>query len=127
MSLDQTPAESADELAARLGEAIADLPEYEAFEAAKRDVEESEELQAQIAEFEQRREEFSLARQSGEATEADLAELKRAQRELHSQPAMAAYLDAQAELQDRLEALNEAVSAPLDVDFGGEAGGCCQD
>jgi cell fate (sporulation/competence/biofilm development) regulator YlbF (YheA/YmcA/DUF963 family) len=40
---------------------------------------------------------------------------------------MAEYLEAQAALQDRLETVNEAISEPLAVDFGGEAGGCCQD
>jgi cell fate (sporulation/competence/biofilm development) regulator YlbF (YheA/YmcA/DUF963 family) len=40
---------------------------------------------------------------------------------------MAEYLEAQSELQDRLESVNEAISDPLAVDFGGEAGGCCQD
>jgi cell fate (sporulation/competence/biofilm development) regulator YlbF (YheA/YmcA/DUF963 family) len=42
-------------------------------------------------------------------------------------PKMATYLDAQEALQDRLESVNEAISEPLAVDFGGEAGGCCQD
>jgi cell fate (sporulation/competence/biofilm development) regulator YlbF (YheA/YmcA/DUF963 family) len=40
---------------------------------------------------------------------------------------MAEYLEAQAALQERLETVNEAISEPLAVDFGGEAGGCCQD
>jgi len=40
---------------------------------------------------------------------------------------MEEYLDAQEELQNKLEAVNKAISEPLAVDFGGEAGGCCQD
>jgi cell fate (sporulation/competence/biofilm development) regulator YlbF (YheA/YmcA/DUF963 family) len=40
---------------------------------------------------------------------------------------MAEYLDAQEELQDKLESVNMAISEELAVDFGGEAGGCCQD
>jgi cell fate (sporulation/competence/biofilm development) regulator YlbF (YheA/YmcA/DUF963 family) len=127
MSLDQTPAETADDLARELGSAIADLPEYEAFAAARAEVQSSADLQEQISEFEQLRQEFSMARQAGEATEEDLQRVQRAQEDLHSQPAMARYLEAQEELQDRLEELNRAISEPLTVDFGGEAGGCCHD
>ncbi|MFB6135634.1 MAG: YlbF family regulator [Halobacteriaceae archaeon] len=119
--------ESVEELGRELGERIADLPEYEAFEEAKREVEAADGLQSEISEFEQLRQEFMLAQQTGEATQEDVEELKRAQRELHGHPKMAAYLEAKEELQDRLEAVNEAVSDPLEVDFGGEAGGCCHD
>lgn len=68
-----------------------------------------------------------MARQAGEATEEGLKRVQRAQEDLHSKPKMATYLAAQEELQERLETLNEAISEPLTVDFGGEAGGCCQD
>ncbi|MFC7165798.1 YlbF family regulator [Halospeciosus flavus] len=116
-----------DELAAQLGEAIADLPEYQRFESVKAEVEADENLQEQINQFQQKQQEFMLARQSGDATQQDVRDLQDAQRDLHSHPVMADYLEAQEELTDRLETLNEAISAPLDVDFGGEAGGCCQD
>lgn len=116
-----------EEIATDLGEAITDLPEYEAFEAAKAEVEESPEVQAKIDEFERTREEFMLARQSGSASQEDLQELQASQEELHSMPVMAEYLEAKAALGKRLEAVNEAISAPLALDFGEEAGGCCQD
>ena len=119
--------ERADELARKLGEAVSALPEYEAFEAAKAAVEADEELQERIREFERLREEFVLARQSGEVDDGDVARVKRAQRELHGHPVMAEYLDAKETLEDRLGGLNEAISEPLVVDFGGEAGGCCQE
>jgi len=131
MSLDHDSSglerESVDELARELGNAIATLPEHQAFEEAERAVEEDDDLQEQITEFERLRQEFGLARQAGEATQADVDELERAQRELHEHPVMADYLAAKEELQARLEPLNETVSAPLAVDFGGEAGGCCRD
>jgi cell fate (sporulation/competence/biofilm development) regulator YlbF (YheA/YmcA/DUF963 family) len=131
MSLEQSGERTDDAdveaLASDLGAAIRDLPEYQAFEEARTAVAESEGLQAEISEFEQLRQEFSLARQAGEATEEGLQRVKRAQEELHARPKMAAYLSAQEELQDRLEDLNRAISEPLAVDFGGEAGGCCQD
>lgn len=114
-------------LGRELGEAIRGLPEYEAFEEARAAVENSEELQEQIQDFEGLRQEFMLARQTGDATQEDLEELQRAQSELHSQPVMAEYLDAQQRLDARLEAVNEAISEPLAVDFGEQAGGCCQD
>lgn len=116
-----------EDLASELGDAIAALPEYQAFEDAKADVEADEDAQEKIDEFEQLRQEFMLARQTGEATQEDLRELQRAQQELHDIPVMADFLETQAELEARLEALNEAISEPLAVDFGEEAGGCCHD
>jgi cell fate (sporulation/competence/biofilm development) regulator YlbF (YheA/YmcA/DUF963 family) len=116
-----------EELGTDLGEAIAETPEYEAFEEAKAAVEADDEVQSQIAEFHQVRERYMRARQTGGATEDLLREVQSTQEELHAMPKMASYLDAQDRLQDRLEAVNEAISEPLAVDFGGEAGGCCQD
>jgi cell fate (sporulation/competence/biofilm development) regulator YlbF (YheA/YmcA/DUF963 family) len=40
---------------------------------------------------------------------------------------MREFLQAQNELELRLQALNEHISDALDVDFGEKAGGCCQD
>jgi cell fate (sporulation/competence/biofilm development) regulator YlbF (YheA/YmcA/DUF963 family) len=116
-----------EEMGRELGEAIADTPEYEAFEETKAAVEADDEVQSKIREFQSLREEFMMARQAGDATQEGLQRVQAAQEELHSMPAMAEYLEAQSELQDRLEAVNEAISEPLAVDFGGEAGGCCQD
>lgn len=124
MSVETSRLES---LGRELGEAIAETPEYEAFEEAKAAVEADDETQEKIQEFERLREEFMVARQTGQATEEDMRTVQRVQRELHGMPKMADYLAAQEDLQTRLEAVNEAISDPLAVDFGGEAGGCCQD
>jgi cell fate (sporulation/competence/biofilm development) regulator YlbF (YheA/YmcA/DUF963 family) len=121
------PEHAVDELARDLGEAITDLPEYQAFMEAKEQVEASEEAQEKIEEFERIREEFMLARQTGEATNEDLRTLQEAQESLHDVPVMSDYLAAQNELELRLQELNELVSDPLAVDFGEKAGGCCQD
>ena len=110
-----------------LGEAVAETPEYRAFEEARETVENDDEAQEKISEFEQIRQEFMVARQTGSATEEDVQEVKRAQEELHSLPVMKEFLEAQKAMQERLEALNRAISEPLAVDFGGEAGGCCHD
>jgi len=117
----------ATELATDLGEAIADLPTYERFVEAKAAVEADEEAQERVREFEQLREEFMLARQTGDATNEDLRELQRAQQELHDIPVMSEFLQARSELELELQELNEAISAPLKLDFGEKAGGCCQD
>jgi cell fate (sporulation/competence/biofilm development) regulator YlbF (YheA/YmcA/DUF963 family) len=122
-----TQTTSLEELGRELGEAIAETPEYRAFEEAKADVEADDEVQAMISEFEQLREEFMFARQAGQATQEDLEEVQTKQEELHSMPPMETYLEAQADLQLRLEDVNRAISDPLAVDFGGEAGGCCRD
>ena len=119
--------EGVDALARELGEEIANLPVYERYQEAKQEVEADEALQEEIREFEQIREEFMLARQTGEATREDLRTLQDAQEELHERPKLSDYLQAQNELELRLQELNEVVSEPLTVDFGGKAGGCCED
>ncbi|MFT4884172.1 MAG: cell fate (sporulation/competence/biofilm development) regulator YlbF (YheA/YmcA/DUF963 family) [Natronomonas sp.] len=131
MSVETTPegdlTSDVDELATELGEAITDLPAYQEFLEAKQAVEADEELQEEIREFEQIREEFMMARQSGTATNDDLRELQSAQQELHEKPKMSAYLQAQSEVELKLQELNEIISEPLEVDFGQKAGGCCED
>ncbi|MDB9301994.1 YlbF family regulator [Halorubrum ezzemoulense] len=124
MSVEQV---SIEDLGRELGERIAETPEYERFEETRAAVQRDEEVQAAIDEFEQLRAEFMQARQTGQATNAELQRVQEAQDELHSMPVMSKYLDAQDELNETLEAINEAISEPLAVDFGGEAGGCCQD
>ncbi len=130
----ETPAETSgsdiaevEELAGELGAAISNLSAYERFAEARAAVQADPELQERIQSFEQLRQEFAMARQSGEATQEDVQEIQRAQEELHSDPTMAEFLDAKEALQNELETLNEAISEPLSIDFGGEAGGCCQD
>ena len=114
-------------LAHDLGAALAESPEHEAFVAAEAAVEEDEETQRRIAEFEHKRSAFVADRERGEATRADLKELERLQSELHEMDVVAEYLETKAELEARLDAVNDAISAPLAVDFGGRAGGCCMD
>lgn len=123
----EAPDHRATELAQELGEAITEMPAYQEFLETKEAVENHEEAQEKIREFEQVREEFMLARQTGEATQEDLRHLQSTQEELHSIPVMSDYLAAQSDLELRLQALNEEISAPLEVDFGGKAGGCCED
>ena len=129
MSTELVDGESADleAMGRELGEAVAETPEYRAFEAAREAVENDDEAQQKIAEFERLRQEFMVARQTGDATDEDVQRVKQTQRELHALPVMKEYLEAQEAMQERLESLNEAISDPLSVDFGGEAGGCCQD
>ena len=117
----------ATELASDLGAAVQRLGSYERFTAAKEAVESDEEAQAKIQEFEQLREEFMMARQSGDASNEDLRELQAAQEQLNELPVMAEYLDAQEQMETELQELNKMISAPLSVDFGEKAGGCCQD
>ena len=114
-------------LATELGAAIADSSTYRRFEEAKAAVQNDEETQQRISEFEQLRQEFAVAKQAGQADRETMEKVQAAQQELHSLSVMQEYVEAQDELQDRLEALNEAISDPLAVDFGGKAGGCCHD
>jgi len=116
-----------EELGRELGEKIAETPAYGRFEAAKRAVQDDDEAQEKIAEVERLRDEFVAARETGEATQEHVAKLQQAQNELHSMDVMEEYLNAQEALQSQLEDINRAISEPLAVDFGGEAGGCCHD
>lgn len=116
-----------EELAGDLGTALADTPEYERFIETKAAVEGSEDAQQKVSEFQRLRDEFVHARQTGEATEADLRTLQNAQQELHEVPEMAEFLEAQDELDARLERINDAISTDLGIDFGDRIGSCCQD
>jgi len=116
-----------EDLGRELGERIAESPEHEAFQAASQAVENDAETQEAIQEFEELRHEFMMKQEAGTADRQSMREVQAAQRELHSMPLMEEYLDAKEELQDKLEAVNKAISEPIAVDFGGEAGGCCQD
>lgn len=132
MSVDTEPRDDVaegrvDELATEFGEAITEMPIYQRFAEAKRAVEADEEAQERIKKFEAIREDFQLARQTGQADEEDLRELQAAQEELHELDVMSDYLAAQSELELRLQELNEIVSDELVVDFGEKAGGCCED
>jgi cell fate (sporulation/competence/biofilm development) regulator YlbF (YheA/YmcA/DUF963 family) len=123
---ESTP-DSLESVARRLGRVLAENPEHERFAAARSAVQESTEAQERIAEFEQLRDEYSMARRAGDADRAALAELKEAQQELHDLPVMAEYLEAQAALDDRLDVIADAISEPLEVDFAERASGCCED
>ncbi|WP_247009214.1 YlbF family regulator [Halorientalis litorea] len=131
MSIDTEAADAAestvDQLSAQLGEAIADMPAYQEFVEKKAAVENDAEAQEKVQEFEEFREEFMLARQTGDATQEDLRELQAKQEQLHDIPVMAEFLQAQNELELRLQEINEQISAPLALDFGQKAGGCCED
>ncbi|NHN58673.1 MULTISPECIES: YlbF family regulator [Halorussus] len=116
-----------EELAGELGEAIAETPEYRRFEETKAAVEQDDEAQEKVKEFEQLRQEFMLARQTGEATQEDVQKVRQAQQELHSMPVMEEYLQAQEALETKMETINKAISDPLAVDFGDQASGCCED
>jgi len=116
-----------EEMGRELGEAIADTPAYERFEEARAAVQNDDDAQAKIAEVERLRDEFVAARETGDATQEHVAKLQAAQNDLHSMPVMEEYLNAQEALQSQLEDVNRSISEPLSVDFGGEAGGCCQD
>lgn len=116
-----------DQLATEFGEAITEMPVYQRFAEAKEAVEANEDAQERIQEFESIREDFMLARQTGQADKDDLRELQAAQEELHELDVMSDFLAAQSELELRLQELNETVSEQLVVDFGQKAGGCCED
>jgi cell fate (sporulation/competence/biofilm development) regulator YlbF (YheA/YmcA/DUF963 family) len=119
-------AKTVEDLGTELGERIAATDEYQRFEEAKAAVEASEEAQQRIREFESLRAELNTARQTGSADQELVDDVRQAQHELHSLPEMAEFLDAQEAMEAKLDAVNDAISSQLVVDFGGEAGGCCQ-
>lgn len=116
-----------EDLGSALGAAIEELPEYQAFQAAQQAVESSTEAQQKIEEFESKRESLMVAKQLGNATQDDVAELRAIQDELHAIPVMEDFLEAQQELDERLAALNTAISNDLEIDFASQAGSCCHD
>ena len=127
MSVDLERTADIETLGGTLGEAITDLPEYEAYKAAEQAIKDDDTAQEYIERFEERREGFMLARNVGEATKEDAQELRAIQDELHALPVMQEFLAAKKELDERLLSINEAISAELDIDFAGAAGSCCHD
>jgi len=130
MSIDtETPTTDtdADRLARELGDAITGLPEYQGYLDAKAAVESDQQAQERIEEFEQVREEYLVARQTNQAEDSDKQALTDAKRRLHALPVMKTYLRKQAALENRLQELDDLISQPLAVDFGEQAGSCCQD
>ena len=125
--IDATAGSQPETVANDLGAAIADTPEYERFVETKAAVERSPDAQQKVQEFERLRDQFVQARQTGEATQDDLETLQNAQQELHEVPEMAEFLQAQDELDARLERLNQEITADLAIDFGDRIGGCCND
>lgn len=118
---------NAEELASALGEAITDLPEYEALRSAEAAVKRSDAAQERIERFEAERNRFLEARQRGDAAPDDAAELRQLRGDLYELPVMQDYHEAQQALDERLDELNTTISAALDVDFADAASGCCQD
>lgn len=114
-------------LAHRLGRAITDLPEYERYLETRKKVENSEEAQEKLAEFEQVRKKQMLAHQTGDSSQADVEELQTLQAELQAVPAMAEHREAKAHLKAQLAELDDIISDPLAVDFSQNAGSCCQE
>ena len=127
MSVETTPESRARALAEDLGDTIAELDAHEEFIEAKESVEADEELQREMAEFEQLREEFLMAREAGTASNEDLRELQAAQEELHENQKMATFLQAKSTIELQLQEIDQTISESLAVDFGEMAGGCCQD
>jgi cell fate (sporulation/competence/biofilm development) regulator YlbF (YheA/YmcA/DUF963 family) len=134
MSTETTPdaansdaAVRATSLANDLGQAIEELDSYQRFAEQKAIVEADRDAQKKIREFERIREEFMLARQTGDATNEDLRRLQEVQQELNEMAVMSEYTQAKNQLEMELQELNQMISAPLSVDFGEKAGGCCQD
>lgn len=127
MSVDLDASADAAALGEALGDAISQLPEYEALREAEQAVKDSDEAQEYIERFEQSREQFMLARRIGEATQEDAQSLRAIQEELHELPVMQRYLAAQTELDQRLARINDAISDGLDIDFASAAGSCCHD
>jgi cell fate (sporulation/competence/biofilm development) regulator YlbF (YheA/YmcA/DUF963 family) len=127
MSVETTPESRASELAEELGNVIAELDAHEEFIEAREAVEADEELQREMAEFEELREEFLMAREAGTASNEDLRELQAAQEDLHENPRMEAFLQAKSAIELQFQEIEQAISEPLAVDFGELAGGCCQD
>lgn len=124
MSVETTSLEA---LGAELGEAIADSPAYEEFIEKKEAVEDHDEVQERLQAFQEQRQDFMMAKQSGDATPEDFASLQQTQFELNSHPVMDEYLEAQQALEQRLGAIEEAISEPLVIDFGEMGGGCCKE
>jgi cell fate (sporulation/competence/biofilm development) regulator YlbF (YheA/YmcA/DUF963 family) len=122
---EQRTDEMRDELT-KLAQAISKSPEFVAFEEAQKRLNESEDAQRLIREYQSKQRRFQMF--GGFGNVADQSELQRARDAMTANREVRDFLKSQEELADFFRDVNRVIGKNLGFDFGqacAPAAGCC--
>ncbi len=105
--------------------ALAATAQFQAFDEADHKLRSDETAQRVIGAYQSKQQSTRMAMMLGSASAADRAELERLQQEFLANPSVAAYLQAQSELQALCQAAAEQLSRHIGLSFAGACGGGC--
>jgi cell fate (sporulation/competence/biofilm development) regulator YlbF (YheA/YmcA/DUF963 family) len=107
-------------------EALADMPEFHAFEDAAVVFKHDRAAQEAVRQFEEKQRALQMIQQLGVLEQAELNELDRLRHAMVNQPRVRAYVDAQNDLILLCQAAAKELSAAIELDFAGAcASECC--
>jgi cell fate (sporulation/competence/biofilm development) regulator YlbF (YheA/YmcA/DUF963 family) len=107
-------------------QALADTPEFEAFEERYVAFKHDRAAQDATRLFQEKQRSLQMIQQLGMLEQKELDELKHLREAMMNQPSVYAYVDAQNELMLLCQATAQELSAVIDLDFASAcASGCC--
>lgn len=107
-------------------EALAETPEFQAFEDAAVAFRQDRTAQEAVRLFQEKQRSLQMMQQLGMLTQGELDELKRLREAMVNQPHVRAYVGAQDELMLVSQAAAQELSEAIGLDFAGAcAPGCC--
>lgn len=107
-------------------EALADTPEFHAFEDAAVAFKHDRPAQEAMRLFQEKQRSLRMMQQLGMLEQAQLDELDHLRDAMVNQPTVRAYVDAQNDLILLCQAVAKELSAAIELDFAGAcASGCC--
>jgi len=106
--------------------ALADTPQFKAYEQAAARLREDTAAQAAMQAFQRRQDEQVVLLQLNALSPTELAELQQLREAFLSEPAVVAYFHAEAMLRAMCQSLGDVLSQSIGLDFGAACRqGCC--
>lgn len=110
--------------------ALADTPEFRAFEESYHAFKHDRAAQEVVRHVEDKQRMLQMMQRLGKLEQNELDELSRLRETMMSQPVVSAYVDAQNELIELCQTVVREISDAIDLDFAGacaapSASGCC--
>lgn len=124
--LELAPPEVVRQAARDFAAALADTPQFRAYEEAVERLNHAPEAQRAIEAFQTKQQSLQAMIMLNALSEADKAELQRLQRVFSSTPAVIAYAEAQADLMTICQAAADRLSETIGLNYAAVCGsGCC--
>ncbi len=106
--------------------ALAETPEFQAFEDAAVAFRQDRAAQGAVRLFQEKQRSLQMMQQLGMLTQDEMDEMKRLREAMIEQPSVRAYVEAQDELMLVCQAASRELSEVIGLDFAGAcAPGCC--